>query len=78
MILAVDVGGTKFSLAVFDGEKMVRRETRSTDRQGGRDWMLGQIAGLVAARSCSTGSASRFQLTSKDGAASIYPASCIG
>ena len=47
MILAVDVGGTKFSLAVFDGENMVRRETRSTDRQGGRDWMLRQIATLV-------------------------------
>ncbi|MGH9613106.1 MAG: ROK family protein [Bryobacteraceae bacterium] len=47
MILAVDVGGTKFSLAVFNGEKMVRRETRSTDREGGRDWMLGQITSLV-------------------------------
>ncbi len=42
--LAIDVGGTKFSMAVFDGdEKIVARETRRTDREGGRDWMLDQI-----------------------------------
>ena len=31
MILAVDIGGTKFSLAAFDGGRMVRRESRATD-----------------------------------------------
>jgi glucokinase len=41
--LAIDVGGTKFSMAVFEGDEMVARETRSTDREGGRDWMLDQI-----------------------------------
>jgi glucokinase len=43
MILAIDIGGTKFAMAVFDGARMVRRESRATDAQGGRDWMLEQI-----------------------------------
>ena len=42
--LAIDIGGTKFSLAVFEGRRMVAYETRSTDRAGGRDWMLQQVA----------------------------------
>lgn len=41
--LAIDIGGTKFSIGVFDGDRMVRRESRSTDRAGGQQWMLGQI-----------------------------------
>ena len=44
--LAVDIGGTKFSMAVFDGDEMVIRESRGTDREGGRDWMLDQIVQL--------------------------------
>jgi glucokinase len=48
MILAIDIGGTKFSMAAFDGERMVRRESRATDAAGGRDWMLGQISGICA------------------------------
>ncbi len=44
--LAVDIGGTKFSMAVFDGHTLVRRETRKTDREGGRDWMLAQIVSI--------------------------------
>lgn len=47
MILAIDIGGTKFTMAVFDGAVMVRRESRATDAQGGREWMLGQIAEIV-------------------------------
>lgn len=47
MILAIDIGGTKFSIAVFDGPRMVRRESRATDAEGGREWMLQQIAGIV-------------------------------
>ena len=47
--LAIDIGGTKFSIAAFEGERMARRESRATDREGGRDWMLGQIAGIAAA-----------------------------
>jgi glucokinase len=47
MVLAIDIGGTKFTLAVFDGQRMVRRESRTTDFNGGRDWMLGQIGDIV-------------------------------
>ena len=49
MILALDIGGTKFSLAVFDGPRMVRRESRATNAAGGREWMLEQITGIVRA-----------------------------
>jgi glucokinase len=47
MILAIDIGGTKFTLAVFDGDRMVRRESRATNASGGRTWMLEQIAQIV-------------------------------
>jgi glucokinase len=47
-VLAIDIGGTKFTLAAFDGDRMVRSESRPTDKDGGRDWMLAQIAGIVA------------------------------
>ena len=45
--LAIDIGGTKFSVAVFEGKRMVERESHSTDRVGGRDWMLTRIADVV-------------------------------
>jgi glucokinase len=41
--LAIDIGGTKFSMAVFSGDRMVRRHSQATDREGGRDWMLVRI-----------------------------------
>ena len=41
--LAIDIGGTKFSMAVFEGRCLVERETRVTNREGGREWMLDQI-----------------------------------
>jgi glucokinase len=47
MILAIDIGGTKFSIAVFDGHRMIRRESRATNSAGGRDWMLEQISSIV-------------------------------
>jgi glucokinase len=46
--LAMDIGGTKYTLAVFEGERMVRRISCATDRQGGREWMLGRIAATAA------------------------------
>ncbi|MBI4875671.1 MAG: ROK family protein [Acidobacteria bacterium] len=46
--LAIDIGGTKFSMAAFEGERLARRESRATDRQGGREWMLAQIAEIGA------------------------------
>jgi glucokinase len=47
--LAIDVGGTKFSIAIFDGDRMARRESHRTDAEGGRDWMLAQIASIARA-----------------------------
>lgn len=41
--LAIDIGGTKFSVAVFEGERMIERRTQATNREGGRDWMLASI-----------------------------------
>jgi glucokinase len=41
--LGIDIGGTKFSMCVFEGDRMVRRHSGATDREGGRDWMLSQI-----------------------------------
>ncbi|MCW5981879.1 MAG: ROK family protein [Bryobacteraceae bacterium] len=41
--LAIDIGGTKFSIAVFEGRRPARRDSRATDREGGRDWMMEQI-----------------------------------
>ncbi len=41
--LAIDIGGTKFSMAIFDEDRPIARESRRTDRGGGRDWMLDQI-----------------------------------
>lgn len=45
--LTIDIGGTKFSMAVFENDRMVLRETRATDREGGRDWMLGEIVSVA-------------------------------
>ncbi len=45
--LAIDIGGTKFSVAVFDGDHMVRRESRGTDREGGRAWLVPQLDSLL-------------------------------
>jgi glucokinase len=44
--LAVDIGGTKFAVALFEGERMARRETRPTNREGARDWMLEQVVAI--------------------------------
>jgi glucokinase len=46
--LAIDIGGTKFSVALFEDERMVRRESRSTDRDGGPEWMVAQIESIAA------------------------------
>jgi glucokinase len=45
--LAIDIGGTKFSMAVFEQSRMARRESKATDRAGGRDWMLAQIVDIA-------------------------------
>src|SRR5271170_2148954 len=45
--LAIDIGGTKFSVAVFEGKRMVERQSHATQREGGRDWMLPKIADVI-------------------------------
>lgn len=45
--LAIDIGGTKFTVALFEGERMTRRESRATDREGGPAWMLAQIVSIA-------------------------------
>lgn len=46
--LAIDIGGTKFTVAAFQDDRMTRRESRATDREGGREWLLAQLDPLVA------------------------------
>jgi len=48
--LAIDIGGTKFSVALFDGggnPRMTHRVSRATNRDGGPEWMLAEIAAIV-------------------------------
>jgi glucokinase len=42
--LAIDIGGTKYSMAVFAEGRMIRRASQATDREGGKEWMLEQVA----------------------------------
>lgn len=41
--LAIDIGGTKFSLAGFEDDRLVLRQSAATDRGAGPDWMCSQI-----------------------------------
>jgi len=45
--LAVDIGGTKFTVAAFEGDRMTRRVSRITNRDGGREWMLRELEPLL-------------------------------
>jgi glucokinase len=44
--LAVDIGGTKFSVGLFEDDRMVQRESRPTDREGAKDWMLENVVAI--------------------------------
>ena len=46
--LAIDIGGTKFTLAVFERGQMIARQSLATDREGGREWMTERLADLIA------------------------------
>jgi len=46
--LAIDVGGSKFTVAGFTNETLLLRETRRTDRSGGPEWMFSQIEQIFA------------------------------
>jgi glucokinase len=45
--LAIDIGGTKFALAVFEGRRISIHVTRPTDREAGREWLLAQMEPLL-------------------------------
>ena len=45
--LAIDIGGTKVSLALFQNSQIRLRQTRATWREGGRAWMLDQIVSIA-------------------------------
>ena len=45
--LAIDIGGTKFTMATFENGRMLERESRLTDREGGREWMVQQIDSIA-------------------------------
>jgi glucokinase len=42
-VIAIDIGGTKFTVACFEDGRMTRRESRATDRAGGPEAMLAAI-----------------------------------
>jgi glucokinase len=46
--LAVDIGGTKFTLAAFDENSMIRREQRTTDAEAGGAGIMAEIERIVA------------------------------
>lgn len=45
--LAIDIGGTKLAVALFEDGRMTRREVRATDREAGREGMLRQVEEIV-------------------------------
>lgn len=47
--LAIDVGGTKFSVAVFDRGRMIARDSAATAREGGREWMAARLVDIARA-----------------------------
>jgi glucokinase len=53
--IAIDIGGTKFSVAAFDGNQLVLRDSRSTNREGGPEWLCAQIAEIVESWRNTTG-----------------------
>jgi len=46
--LAIDIGGTKFTLGAFDGNTLIARETRLTDRNGGPRSMVAAIRDIYS------------------------------
>jgi glucokinase len=47
---AIDIGGTKFSVAGFEVDRLIWRESAVTDRDGGPEWMCSQIERMLVSR----------------------------
>jgi glucokinase len=45
--LAIDIGGTKFTMALFVDDRLTLRDSRATDREGGRAWMMDQVFSIA-------------------------------
>lgn len=45
--LAIDIGGTNFSVALFNGHTLTHSETRPTLRDAGPGWMLDQMESVL-------------------------------
>ena len=48
-VLAIDIGGTKLTMGVFEDGRMILRETYLTDRDGGPEWMLDKTMSIAKA-----------------------------
>ena len=51
-LLTIDIGGTKFTAALFEQApnqqpRIIRRESRTTHREGGREWLLNEMTTLL-------------------------------
>jgi glucokinase len=46
--LAIDIGGTKFTLGAFRDEKLILRQTCRTDRRGGPDALYAKVEEIVS------------------------------
>ncbi len=46
--LAIDIGGTNFSVALFEGQTLLTSETRRTLRDAGPAWMLDQMESILS------------------------------
>ena len=44
--LAIDIGGTKFALALFEQQRLIERAGGNTDPSGGPAWMLDRIGDI--------------------------------
>ena len=49
LTLALDIGGTNFSIGIFEGTTLLGRTTQETDRKAGPLWMLDRMEEMVAA-----------------------------
>ncbi|MEI9811887.1 MAG: ROK family protein [Acidobacteriota bacterium] len=47
--LAIDIGGTKFALGLFEDGRLVRREERPTNREAGPTGMMPEILAIARA-----------------------------
>jgi glucokinase len=54
--LSIDIGGTNFSVALFEGDSLLTAVTTPTQRDGGPLWMLDRMEEIVASTLGSTGS----------------------